>query len=79
MPALQFDDGDILTAGPAILQFLADAHPSAQLAPAVGTMARARILEQLTFTVRRQGFWNQWQLKLRESSAHLVGFIMHVP
>ena len=27
-------------------------------------------------TVRRQGFWNQWQLKLRESSAHLVGFIM---
>jgi hypothetical protein len=26
--------------------------------------------------VRRQGFWNQWQLKLRESSAHLVGLIM---
>ena len=27
-------------------------------------------------TVRRQGFWNQELLKLRESSAHLVGFIM---
>src|SRR5680860_279629 len=27
-------------------------------------------------TVRRQGFWNQWQLKLRERLAHLVGFIM---
>jgi len=27
-------------------------------------------------SVRRQGFWNQWQLKLRESLAHLVGFIM---
>ena len=26
--------------------------------------------------VRRQGFWNQELLKLRESSAHLVGFIM---
>ena len=26
--------------------------------------------------VRRQGFWNQWQLNLRESSAHLVGLIM---
>ena len=26
--------------------------------------------------VRRQGFWNQWQLKLRESSASLVGCIM---
>ena len=26
--------------------------------------------------VRRQGFWHQWQLKLREILAHLVGFIM---
>ena len=26
--------------------------------------------------VRHQSFWNQWQLKLRESLAHLVGFIM---
>jgi hypothetical protein len=26
-------------------------------------------------SVRRQGFWNQWQLKLRESLPHLVGFI----
>ena len=26
--------------------------------------------------VRRQGFWHQWQLNLRESLAHLVGFIM---
>jgi uncharacterized UPF0160 family protein len=27
-------------------------------------------------SVRWQVFWNQWGLKLRESSAHLVGFIM---
>jgi hypothetical protein len=27
-------------------------------------------------SVRRQGFWNQWQLKLRESLPHLVDFIM---
>ena len=26
--------------------------------------------------VRRQGFWNQWRLKLRVSSAHLVDCIM---
>ena len=26
--------------------------------------------------VRRQGFWNQWALKLRESLAHLFGLIM---
>jgi len=27
-------------------------------------------------TVRRQGFWHQWGLKLRESLAHLVDCIM---
>ena len=27
-------------------------------------------------SVRRQDFWNQWQLKLRESLPHLVDFIM---
>ena len=27
-------------------------------------------------SVRRQGFWNQWQLKLRESLPHLVKLIM---
>ena len=31
---------------------------------------------RMDLRVRRQGFWNQWQLKLRESSAHLVGLIM---
>ena len=31
---------------------------------------------RVALPVRRQGFWNQWQLKLRESSAHLVGLIM---
>ncbi len=49
VPALQLDDDNILTEGPAILQFLADEHPSAHLIPAVGTMDRARMLEQLTF------------------------------
>ena len=28
------------------------------------------------WSVRRQVFWHQWRLKLRVSSAHLVGFIM---
>ena len=34
------------------------------------------ILNELKQGVRRQGFSNQWRLKLRESLAHLVGFIM---
>lgn len=49
VPALQLDDGQILTEGPAILQYLADGAPKAALAPTVGTVARARMLEQLTF------------------------------
>jgi glutathione S-transferase len=49
VPALQLDDDNILTEGPAILQFLADEHPSAHLIPAIGTMDRTRMLEQLTF------------------------------
>jgi hypothetical protein len=28
-----------------------------------------------TYSVRRQGFGNQWRLKLRERLAHLVGLI----
>ena len=35
-----------------------------------------RQLGERVSDVCRQGFWNQWQLKLRESLAHLVGFIM---
>ncbi len=49
VPTLQLDDGELLTEGPAILQHLADSNPDANLAPAVGTRQRARMLEQLTF------------------------------
>tara|TARA_B100000378_G_scaffold35268_1_gene26623 strand:+ start:197 stop:877 length:681 start_codon:yes stop_codon:yes gene_type:complete len=49
VPALQLDDGQILTEGPAILQYLADGAPNATLAPNIGSVARARMLEQLTF------------------------------
>ncbi|MGH1467188.1 MAG: glutathione transferase GstA [Cognatishimia sp.] len=49
VPALAMNDGSVLTEGPAILQFLADSAPDAKLAPAVGTIERARLLEQLTF------------------------------
>ncbi|SFJ75446.1 glutathione transferase GstA [Jannaschia pohangensis] len=49
VPALQLDTGDILTEGPAILQFVADTYLDAGLMPAVGTMARARTIEHLVF------------------------------
>ncbi|WP_282091219.1 glutathione transferase GstA [Epibacterium ulvae] len=50
VPALELDDGAILTEGPAILQFIADSHPQSDLAPAPGTLARARVQELLNWT-----------------------------
>jgi glutathione S-transferase len=47
--ALQLDNGEVLTEGPAILQFLADLKPQARLAPASGTWERARLREWLNF------------------------------
>ncbi|MBL8600871.1 MAG: glutathione transferase GstA [Myxococcales bacterium] len=49
VPALELDDGAVLTEGPAIVQYLADLKPDAGLAPAAGTMARYRLQEWLTF------------------------------
>lgn len=49
VPALELNDGAILTEGPAIMQYIADAHPQAHLAPPAGTLERARLQEQLAF------------------------------
>jgi len=49
VPALELDDRQLLTEGPAIVQYLADLHPEAGLAPANGTMARYRLQEILGY------------------------------
>lgn len=49
VPALQLDDGELLTEGPAIVQYLADLKPESGLAPANGTLARYRLQELLGF------------------------------
>ncbi|HEX5127607.1 MAG TPA: glutathione transferase GstA [Rhodocyclaceae bacterium] len=49
VPALQLDDGSVLTEGPVITQYIADQKPAANLAPAAGTMARYRLQEWLGF------------------------------
>jgi glutathione S-transferase len=49
VPALELDDGSVLTEGPAIVQYLADLKPDAQLAPTNGSMARYRLQEMLGF------------------------------
>ncbi len=49
VPLLELDDGQRLTEGPAIVQYIADQVPDKQLAPANGTMARYRLQEWLNF------------------------------
>ncbi|MEQ8346014.1 MAG: glutathione transferase GstA [Sneathiellaceae bacterium] len=49
VPALQLDDGEVVTEGPAIVQYLADTNGKTDLAPANGTMPRVRVQEHLTF------------------------------
>jgi glutathione S-transferase len=50
VPVLELDNGERLTEGPAIVQYIADQAPTSQLAPAAGTMARYRLQEWLNFT-----------------------------
>lgn len=49
MPVLELDDGQILTEGVAILQYLADQKPETMLALAPGGIARYRLHKWLTF------------------------------
>ena len=50
VPLLELDNGERLSEGPAIVQYIADQVPAKQLAPANGTMARYRLQEWLNFT-----------------------------
>jgi glutathione S-transferase len=50
VPLLELDNGERLSEGPAIVQYLADQVPAKKLAPVNGTMARYRLQEWLNFT-----------------------------
>lgn len=49
VPVLEMDDGELLTEGPAIVQYLADQAPGAKLVPPAGTKERYRVMEWLNF------------------------------
>ena len=49
VPALRLDNGEVLTENVAVLQYIADRNPTAQLAPAAGTLERYRLVEWLGF------------------------------
>jgi glutathione S-transferase len=58
VPALQLDDGSVLTEGAVIVQYLADLKPESKLAPKQGTMERVRLQEWMNFiaTELHKGF-----------------------
>ncbi len=49
VPVLELDDGQRLTEGVAIVQYLADAQPESKLAPKNGTLERYRLQEWLNY------------------------------
>lgn len=49
VPALALSQGEVLSEGVAILQYLADQHASFNLAPNPGTFSRARLQEYLNY------------------------------
>jgi glutathione S-transferase len=49
VPALELDNGQVLTEGPAIVQYLADQKPDSGLAPRAGSFERYKLQEWLNF------------------------------
>ena len=49
VPVLELEGGQVLTEGPAIVQYIADQKPASKLAPPAGSMDRYRLQEWLNF------------------------------
>jgi glutathione S-transferase len=49
VPALQLAGGEVLTEGPAIVQYIADLVPEKHLAPAIGSLERYHLMSTLNF------------------------------
>lgn len=74
VPALELDDGAILTEVPAIVQYIADKAAATAIAPANGTFARYQMQSWLNFvaTELHRGFAPLWNAKLPEESKVIV-------
>ena len=85
VPALLLDDGQMLTEGAAIIQYLADRAPEKQLAPPAGTMQRYHLIEWLNFisTELHKGFSplfnsktpEDWKTVVKAQLARRIGYV----
>ena len=83
--ALRLDDGQVLTEGPAIVQYIADLNPGSKLAPASGTPARYRLQEWLNYitaelhksvgSLFNSKMPKEWQDQVREGLAGRFDFL----
>ncbi|WP_444926295.1 glutathione transferase GstA [Microbulbifer sp. TRSA002] len=84
VPALQLEGGEVLTEGPAIVQFLAEQKPDAQLAPPVGTLAHYRLLEWLNFLsaevhkLFKPLFWHGTEEEQEDSRVRLIRWFDYI-
>jgi len=74
VPALEMSNGEVLTEGSAILQYLADQKPETHLIPKAGTMERYRCQEWLNFiaTEIHKGMGPLWKADLPEESRNMI-------
>ena len=70
IPALILDDGQLLTEGCAIVQYIADLAPASGLAPPPGTFERVRLQEWLNF-IATELHKAMWPMYLPVASAEL--------
>jgi glutathione S-transferase len=85
VPCLELDDGQRLTEGPAIVQYLADLRPEAGFIGAHGTMERYRAQEWLNYVTselhkRFSPLFNprtpaEWKAALREQLAAQLAYL----
>ncbi len=74
IPALILDDGQLLTEGSAIVQYIADLAPAAHLAPPPGTFERVRLQEWLNF-VATELHKAMWPLYMKTATPDVVQFV----
>jgi glutathione S-transferase len=85
VPAIVLDDGQVLTEGPAIVQYIADLVPHKRLAPPAGTMERYLLQEFLNFITSElhKGFsplFNpklpvDWRIAVKELLGRRIGVV----